>query len=74
MPRCSRMPSMSKDMSNNSNNQREAQNCSIFGSKLMGVFIRFTQFMICMLPQKMVKLLILNVWFLLEGQKIKVDI
>ena len=27
------MPSMSKDMSNNTINQRKAQNCSIVGSK-----------------------------------------
>ena len=32
MPRYSSMPSMSKDMSDNSTNQREAQNCSIVGS------------------------------------------
>ena len=32
MPLYSSMPSMSKDMSNNSTNQREAQNCSIVGS------------------------------------------
>ena len=39
MPPYSSVPSMSKDMSNNSINQREAQNCSIVGHPIKKKYI-----------------------------------